>query len=85
MSFGSWASLGCTGFTLVVALEDLWWTHSEEIALHEVFDEALDDYRRKHVLNLQKRKLELSQRLTKLRLRLEDTIKQCFLKRSLSA
>ena len=66
-------------------IEDLWWTHSEEIALHEVFDEALDDYRRKHVLNLQKRKLELAQRLTKLRQRLEDTVKQCFLKRSLSA
>jgi hypothetical protein len=66
-------------------IEDLWWTHSEEIALHEVFDEALDDYRRKQVLNLQKRKVELSQRLHKLRGRLEDTIKQCFLKRSLSA
>ena len=66
-------------------IEDLWWTHSEEIALHEVFDEALDDYRRKQVLNLQKRKIELSQRLNKLRDRLEETIKQCFLKRSLSA
>jgi hypothetical protein len=66
-------------------IEDLWWTYSEELALHEVFDEALDDYRRKHVLNLQKRKLELAQRLTKLRQRLEDTLKQCFLKRTISA
>jgi hypothetical protein len=66
-------------------IEDLWWTYSEEIALHEVFDEAMDDYRRKHVLNLQKRKLEISQRLGRLRDRLEQTIKQCFLKRSLSA
>lgn len=66
-------------------IEDLWWTYSEEIALHEVFDEAMDDYRRKHVLNLQKRKLEISQRLGRLRERLDQTIKQCFLKRSLSA
>lgn len=66
-------------------IEDLWWTYSEEIALHDVFDEALDDYRRKHVLSLQKRKLELSQRLTKLKQRLEDTLKQCFLKRTISA
>jgi ATP-dependent Clp protease ATP-binding subunit ClpA len=66
-------------------IEDLWWTYSEEIALHDVFDEALDDYRRKHVLNLQKRKLEISQRLNKLRSRLEETLKQCFTKRSLSA
>jgi hypothetical protein len=66
-------------------IEDLWWTYSEEIALHEVFDEALDDYRRKHVLNLQKRKLEISQRLIKIKLRLEETLKQCFTRRSLSA
>jgi ATP-dependent Clp protease ATP-binding subunit ClpA len=66
-------------------LEDLWWTHSEEIALNEVFDEALDDYRRKHVLNLQKRRLEISQRLAKLKTRLEDTLKQCFFKKSISA
>jgi hypothetical protein len=45
----------------------------------------MDDYRRKHVLNLQKRKVEIAQRLTKLRSRLEETIKQCFLSRSVSA
>lgn len=66
-------------------IEDLWWTYSEEIALDDVFDEALDDYRRKHVLNLQKRKLEISQRLGKIRQRLEETLKQCFMRRSLSA
>ncbi len=68
-------------------IEDLWWTHSEEVALNEVFDEALDDHRRKQMLNLQKRRLEISQRFTKLKARLEDTIKQCFVKlpRSMSA
>lgn len=68
-------------------IEDLWWTHSEEVALNEVFDEALDDHRRKQMLNLQKRRLEISQRFTKLKARLEDTIKQCFVRipRSMSA
>lgn len=64
--------------------EDLWWTHSEEIALHDVFDEALDDYRRKHMLNLQKRRLEISLRLTKIRSRLQEVLRQSFLKRSFS-
>lgn len=66
-------------------IEDLWWTYSEEIALHEVFEEALDDYRRKHVLNLQKRKLEISHRLNKIKVGLEDTLRRCFLKRTMSA
>lgn len=68
-------------------IEDLWWTHSEEVALNEVFDEALDDHRRKQMLNLQKRRVEISHRFTKLRARLADTIKQCFAKvpRSMSA
>jgi ATP-dependent Clp protease ATP-binding subunit ClpA len=66
-------------------IEDLWWAQSEEIALHELFDEALVDHRRKHLLNLQKRRLEISQRLTKLRTRLAETIQQCFMKRSISA
>lgn len=61
-------------------IEDLWWTHSEEIALHEVFDEALDDHRRQQMLNLQKRRLEISERLTKLRSRLEQTVKESLLK-----
>lgn len=66
-------------------IEDLWWAQSEEIALHDLFDEALVDHRRKHLLNLQKTRLEISQRLTKLRTRLAETIQQCFMKRSISA
>ncbi len=66
-------------------IEDLWWAQSEEIALHESFAEALDDHRRKHLLNLQKRRIEIAARLTKLSTRLDDTIKQCFLKHPISA
>lgn len=66
-------------------IEDLWWTQSEEIALHDLFEEALDDHRRKEILNLQKRRNELAQRMTKLRQRLEDTVRQCFVKHSISA
>lgn len=63
-----------------MVIEDLWWTHSEEIAVHQVFDEALDDHRRKQMLNLQKRRLEISERLTKLKTRLEETVKESLLK-----
>jgi len=66
-------------------IEDLWWAQSEEIVLYELFDEALVDHRRKHLLTLQKRRLEISQRLSKLRTRLAETIRQCFVKRSISA
>ncbi|MBY0360070.1 MAG: hypothetical protein K2W82_18860 [Candidatus Obscuribacterales bacterium] len=66
-------------------IEDLWWTHSEEIALNEVFDEALDDHRRKQMLNLQKRRLEISERFKKLEKRLRDTFKQCCTKAFVSA
>lgn len=66
-------------------IEDLWWAQSEEIALGCLFTEALDDHRRKHVLNLQKRRVEISQRLSKLRGRLDDTLRQCFVKRSIPA
>ena len=62
-------------------IEDLWWTHSEELALNEVFESAVDDHRRTQMLNLQKRRLEISERFVKLRTRLSDTIRQCFLKR----
>ncbi len=63
-----------------VVIEDLWWTHSEEIAVHEVFDEALDDHRRQQMLNLQKRRLEIADRLFKLRIRLEEVVKESLLK-----
>ncbi len=66
-------------------IEDLWWAQSEEIALHESFSDALDDHRRKHLLNLQKRRIEIASRLNKLSTRLNDTIKQCFLKHPISA
>jgi len=66
-------------------IEDLWWAQSEEIALHELFDQAMDDHRRKHILSLQKRRIELSHRISKLRTRLSETIRQCFVKRSISA
>ncbi len=62
-------------------IEDLWWTHSEEIALNQVFDNAMDDHRRQQMLELQKRRLEISERFVKLRERLSGTIKQCFSKR----
>lgn len=66
-------------------IEDLWWTHSEAIALQEVFGEALDDYRRKQMLNLQKRRLEIVQRLLKLKARLNETVLQCVQNKSMSA
>jgi len=66
-------------------IEDLWWAQSEEIALHDLFSEALDDHRRKQILSLQKRRLEISARLTKLRHRLDETVRQCFVKHSISA
>lgn len=66
-------------------VEDLWWAQGEEIALNDLFADALDDHRRKHLLNLQKRRLEISERLNKLKGRLDETIRQCFVKRSVSA
>ncbi|MBX9879023.1 MAG: hypothetical protein K2Y22_11250 [Candidatus Obscuribacterales bacterium] len=66
-------------------IEDLWWTESEELALEELFDNALEDHRRKQVLSLQKRRLELAQRLNRLRERLESTIHQSFQKRKATA
>jgi hypothetical protein len=66
-------------------IEDLWWTHSEEIALNQVFDNALEDHRRGQMLDLQKRRLEICERIVRLRSRLGDVIKQCFLKRTPAA
>jgi hypothetical protein len=67
------------------ALEALWWEQSEELALQMLFDEAMDDHRRKHVLSLQKRRIETNQRLKKLHRSLRETIQQCFSKRLKSA
>jgi ATP-dependent Clp protease ATP-binding subunit ClpA len=66
-------------------IEDLWWAQSEEIALHESFAEAMEDHRRKHLLDVQKRRIELSQRIEKLQKRLDETIQKCFLKHPISA
>lgn len=67
------------------ALEDLWWEQSEELALQKLFDEAMDDHLRKHVLSLQKRRMETDQRLKKMHSRLRDTIQQCFTRHLKSA
>jgi hypothetical protein len=66
-------------------VEDLWWAQSEEVALDQSFAAALEDHRRTQLLNLQKRRIEIAQRLIKLKGRLDETLKQCFLKRSMSA
>ncbi|PWU00460.1 MAG: hypothetical protein C5B53_04040 [Candidatus Melainabacteria bacterium] len=66
-------------------IEDLWWAQSEEMALDESFASALEDHRRTQLLNLQKRRIEITHRLVKLKGRLDETLKQCFLKRSVSA
>ncbi|MBS1993182.1 MAG: hypothetical protein JSS83_21850 [Cyanobacteria bacterium SZAS LIN-3] len=66
-------------------VEDLWWAQGEEIALNALFTEALDDYGRNNMINLQERRLEITQRLSKLRTRLDETIRHCFVKRSVSA
>jgi len=64
-------------------IEDLWWAQSEEIALNQSFASALEDHRRTQLLSLQKRRIELTNRLTKLKDRLDETIRQCFLKRKI--
>ncbi|HMO24423.1 MAG TPA: hypothetical protein PKC98_25960, partial [Candidatus Melainabacteria bacterium] len=65
-------------------IEDLWWTQGEEIALHELFSEAMDDHRKQQMLGLQKRRIEITQRLAELKERLKVTVKDCFEKRSVS-
>ena len=66
-------------------IEDLWWTQGEEIALHELFIEALDDHRRQQMLGLQKRRIEISEKLARIKVRLDDVVRQCFEKRSISS
>jgi ATP-dependent Clp protease ATP-binding subunit ClpA len=65
-------------------IEELWWTQGEEIALHELFIEALDDHRRQQMLGLQKQRIEISERLARIKVRLDETVRQCFEKRSVS-
>lgn len=66
-------------------IEDLWWTQGEEIALHELFSEAMDDHRKQQMLGLQKRRIEIAHRLGELKEKLKVTVKDCFEKRSVSA
>ena len=63
-------------------IEELWWTQGEEIALHKLFIEALDDHRRQQMLGLQKRRIEISDRLGRLKGKLNDTVRACFERRS---
>lgn len=66
-------------------IEDLWWTQSEEIVLDKSYASALEDHRRAQILSLQKRRIEVTQRLAKLKARLDETVRSTFEKRSISA
>jgi hypothetical protein len=66
-------------------IEDLWWAQSEEIVLDQSYAAALEDHRRSQILSLQKRRIEVTQRLSKLSERLDQTIRQTFERRSLPA
>jgi ATP-dependent Clp protease ATP-binding subunit ClpA len=66
-------------------IEDLWWTQSEEIVLDKSYGSALEDHRRAQILSLQKRRIEVTQRLAKLKNRLDETVRQTFEKRSIPA
>lgn len=66
-------------------IEDLWWTQGEEIALHELFIEAMDDHRKQQMLGLQKRRIEISHKLEEIKVKLKTTVKDTFEKRSVSA
>jgi len=66
-------------------IEDLWWAHSEEIALDELFNAALADHRRQQVLSLQTRRNEIAKRIASVDRNLHETVKQCFVRRSASA
>ncbi|MBZ0186408.1 MAG: hypothetical protein K8F91_09195 [Candidatus Obscuribacterales bacterium] len=65
-------------------IEDIWWTQGEEIALHELYIEAMDDHRRQQMLGLQKRRIEISQRLAEQKSKLTETVSQCFERRSVT-
>jgi hypothetical protein len=66
-------------------IEDLWWTQSEEIILDKSYASALEDHRRVQILSLQKRRIEVTQRLARLKSRLDETVRSTFEKRSISA
>jgi len=66
-------------------IEDLWWTQSEEIVLDKSYASAVEDHRRAQILSLQKRRIEVTQRLARLKARLDETVRSTFEKRSISA
>jgi len=65
-------------------IEDLWWTQGEEIALYQLFAEAMDDRRREQMFEMQKRRVEIASKLIKLKNRLMNTVRSCFDKRSIA-
>ena len=71
--------------TIGTVIEDLWWTQGEEIALHELFIEAMDDHRKQQMLGLQKRRIEITQKLEELKVKLKTTVRDTFEIRSVSA
>jgi ATP-dependent Clp protease ATP-binding subunit ClpA len=66
-------------------IEDLWWAQSEEIVLDQTFAAALEDHRRSQILSLQERRIEVTQRISKLKSRLDETVRQTFEKRTIKA
>ncbi len=48
-------------------IEDLWWSYGEAIALEDLYSLAIEDHRRKHLLDLQKNKLATYQKLSQLK------------------
>lgn len=66
-------------------IEDLWWSQGEEIALHELYIDAMDDHRKQEMLGLQKKRIEITKRLQELREKLIVTVGNTFEKRSVSA
>ncbi|MCW5822031.1 MAG: hypothetical protein KIT34_04465 [Cyanobacteria bacterium TGS_CYA1] len=65
-------------------IEDLWWIQGEEIALYDLFAEAMDDRRREQMFEMQKRRMEIASKLTSLKNRLLSTVRSCFEKRSIA-
>ncbi len=61
-------------------VEDLWWSYGEALALEDLYCLAIEDHRRKHLLDLQKNKLDICEKLTNLKTKLVNTSNQLFKK-----
>lgn len=57
-------------------VEELWWSQGEALALDDLFEMALQDHRRKHLLDLQKNKIETTDKLKRVKTKLESSINQ---------